>query len=103
VDHYETLQVSRAAEPEVIEKAYRALALKYHPDRAPDEDRSAATERFQGITEAYSVLSDPTRRAAYDRTLPDPGSRAWERFMDEGLLGLYRDWSRAKRRSDSAP
>ena len=36
--------------------------------------------------------------AAYDRTLPDPDSRAWERFMDDGLLGLYRDWAKAKRR-----
>ena len=98
MDHYETLQVSRSAEPEVIEKAYRALALKYHPDRVAEEARTDATARFQAITEAYSVLSDPPGRAAYDRTLPDPDSRAWERFMDDGLLGLYRDWAKAKRR-----
>ena len=98
MDHYETLQVSRRAEPEVIEKAYRALALKYHPDRTPAEGRAEATQRFQRITEAYSVLSDPAKRAAYDRTLPDDGTRAWERFMDDGLLGLYRDWAKAKRR-----
>ena len=98
MDHYETLQVSRAAEPEVIEKAYRVLALKYHPDRAPEQGRAQATRRFQSITEAYRVLSDPARRAAYDRTLPDDDARAWERFMDDGLLGLYRDWARAKRR-----
>jgi DnaJ-class molecular chaperone len=98
VDHYETLQVSRTAEPEVIDKAYRALALKYHPDRVSGQDRDEATRRFQRISEAYSVLSDPARRAAYDRTLPAEGARAWERFMDEGLLGLYRDWAKAKRR-----
>ena len=98
MDHYETLQVSRTAEPEVIDKAYRALSLKYHPDRVPAEGRAQATRRFQAITEAYTVLSDPTARAAYDRTLPDPGTRAWERFMDDGLLGLYRDWAKVKRR-----
>jgi DnaJ-class molecular chaperone len=98
VDHYETLQVSRSAEPEVIDKAYRALSLKYHPDRVAAGERTAATDRFQEIAEAYSVLSDPVARAAYDRTLPDEGSRAWERFMDDGLLGLYRDWAKAKRR-----
>ena len=98
MDHYETLQVSRSAEPEVIDKAYRALSLKYHPDRVAAAERADATERFRSIAAAYSVLSDPAARAAYDRTLPDEGSRAWERFMDDGLLGLYRDWAKAKRR-----
>ena len=98
MDHYETLQVSRTAEPEVIDKAYRALSMKYHPDRVDEDQREIATRYFQRVSEAYSVLSDPVKRAAYDRTLPDEGGRAWERFMDAGLLGLYQDWARARRR-----
>ena len=98
MDHYESLQVSRQAEPEVIDKAYRTLSMKYHPDRVDESGREAAAARFRRISEAYAVLSDPTRRAAYDRTLPDEGTRAWERFMDDGLLGLYKDWRKGKRR-----
>ena len=98
MDHYETLQVSRTAEPEVIDKAYRALSMKYHPDRASGDGQAAATRRFQAIAQAYAVLSDPVKRTAYDRTLPDEGGQAWERFMDDGLLGLYRDWAKAQRR-----
>lgn len=95
MDHYEVLQVSHNAEPEVIDKAYRALAAKYHPDRA-GSDRARATERMTQVNEAYAVLSDPVRRAAYDRGLPGHGHEAWERFMDAGLLGLFQDWRRAQ-------
>jgi molecular chaperone DnaJ len=97
-DYYEVLQVSRNAEPEVIEKAYKALAMKYHPDRAEAGAHVAATARLQRVNEAYSVLGDPAKRAVYDATLPGPGQHAWERFMDAGLLGLFTDWRRAQRR-----
>jgi molecular chaperone DnaJ len=75
-DYYEVLQVSRNAEPVVIEKAYKALAMKYHPDRAAAGVRDAATARLQRVNEAYSVLADPAKRAAYDATLPGPGQHA---------------------------
>ena len=65
-DYYEVLGVSRAAGDEEIKKAYRKLALKFHPDKNPD-DRHAAEERFKELVEAYQVLCDPERRGLYDR------------------------------------
>ncbi len=64
-DYYELLGVSRDATEEEIKKAYRKLALKYHPDRNPDD--KDAEEKFKEITEAYEVLRDPEARARYDR------------------------------------
>jgi molecular chaperone DnaJ len=64
-DYYEVLGVGRSASAEEVKKAYRKLALKHHPDRNPG-DRSAE-ERFKEASEAYQVLSDPERRAQYDR------------------------------------
>src|SRR5881296_1249170 len=65
-DYYEILGVSRSASEDDIKKAYRKLALRYHPDRNP-EDRHEAEERFKEISEAYQVLSDAERRSLYDR------------------------------------
>lgn len=64
-DYYEVLGVSKSATPEEIKKAYRQLALKYHPDRNPDDKN--AEEKFKEAAEAYSVLSDADKRARYDR------------------------------------
>src|SRR5262245_11084642 len=66
-DYYEVLQVSRHADAEVIQAAYRRLALKYHPDRNPAV--SAAQPWYKRINEAYEILNDPARRRAYDATL----------------------------------
>ena len=63
-DHYEVLQVHRTAHPDVIQAAYRRLALLYHPDRNPSNEATAMMAR---LNEAYEVLSDPKRRAKYDR------------------------------------
>lgn len=65
-DYYEVLGVERNASDQEIKSSYRKLAMQYHPDRNPD-NRDASTERFKQITEAYSVLADPQKRAAYDR------------------------------------
>jgi molecular chaperone DnaJ len=64
-DYYEVLGVGREAGDQEIKSSYRRLALQYHPDRNPDEP--TAEEKFKEASEAYSVLSDPQKRAAYDR------------------------------------
>ncbi len=64
-DYYEVLEVERTASSDEIKKAYRKLALKYHPDRNPDNP--AAEEIFKLGSEAYSVLSDPNKRPRYDQ------------------------------------
>jgi len=64
-DHYETLGVPRTASAEDIRKAYRDLALKYHPDRNPDD--KAAQEKFKKIQSAFDVLNDASKREMYDR------------------------------------
>jgi len=69
-DYYTTLGVARAATADQIKKAYRKLAVKYHPDKhsqAADAERAAAEQKFKDVSEAYEVLSDDQKRAAYDR------------------------------------
>ncbi len=72
-DFYEVLGVSREAGPEELKRAYRKLAQKYHPDANSGD--TAAEDRFKQISEAYSILSDPEKRAEYDevRRLVDSG------------------------------
>ncbi|MDY0058793.1 MAG: molecular chaperone DnaJ [Myxococcota bacterium] len=64
-DYYEVLEIPRSASPEEIKRAYRRLAMRYHPDRAQGEP--GAEDRFKEASEAYAVLSDPQRRLDYDR------------------------------------
>jgi molecular chaperone DnaJ len=64
-DHYEVLGVGRTAENGELKSAYRKLALKHHPDRNPGDP--GAAEKFKEASEAYAVLSDPEKRARYDR------------------------------------
>ena len=96
-DYYEILGIPRDASPEAVKKAYRGLALKWHPDRHQGAQRDAAEERFKRIAEAHEVLSDPEKRARYDRfgenwkhgqefTPPD-GSRTMSREEFEQAFG----------------
>ncbi len=65
-DYYEILGVDRSASDQELKSAYRKLAMQYHPDRNPDS-KQESEEKFKEITEAYGVLADAQKRAAYDR------------------------------------
>ncbi|XP_026232917.1 dnaJ homolog subfamily B member 2 isoform X2 [Anabas testudineus] len=77
VDYYNILGVSRTASQDDIKKAYRKLALKWHPDKNPD-NKEEAERKFKEVAEAYEVLSDKSKRDAYDRYGND-------RMRDTGL------------------
>ena len=66
-DYYETLGVDRSVSDDDLKKAYRKLARQHHPDlHTGDQQKKTAEEKFKEINEAYAVLSDPEKRAAYD-------------------------------------
>jgi molecular chaperone DnaJ len=73
-DYYEVLGIERSASAEDIKQAYRKLAMQWHPDRNPAPE---ATDRFREIAEAYAVLSDQTKRSAYDATGHAGVSERW--------------------------
>lgn len=66
-DYYEVLGVAKNATEEDIKKAYRKLAMKFHPDRNPGEGQKRAEEQFKEVKEAYEMLYDPQKRADYDQ------------------------------------
>lgn len=66
-DYYETLGVAKDASDSEIKKSYRKLALKYHPDKAPEEKKKEYEEKFKKISEAYRILSDKDKKAQYDQ------------------------------------
>lgn len=80
VDHYETLQLSANADRETVERVYRMLAKRYHPDNQASGDE----DRFKQVRLAYEVLSNPDTRAAYDATYEDERGREWKVFRQDG-------------------
>ena len=89
VDFYEVLQVSRDASDQELKANYRKLAMLYHPDRNPNNPE--AEEKFKECSEAYAVLSDPEKRAAYDRyghaAFQNGGAGAGNPFQGAGFQG----------------
>ncbi|MCS7016182.1 MAG: molecular chaperone DnaJ [Gemmatales bacterium] len=84
-DYYEVLGVARNATEEEIKRAFRELAKRYHPDRNPGDEEAA--KKFKEVSEAYEVLTDPEKRARYDRY---------------GFAGLEETWAPARRPSEVA-
>ena len=84
-DYYEVLGLAREAGDEDIKKAYRKLAIKYHPDKNPGD--KSAEEKFKEVGEAYEALSDPQKRAAYDQY----GHAAFDPRMRAGRGGGFHD------------
>ena len=92
---YELLEVSENASNEVIEKAYKVLAKKYHPDLQPVDKRKEAEEKMKQINEAYETLMDSNKRSEYDQGLErirkrEELEKRWEIIKDINKLPQHR-------------
>lgn len=88
MDYYKVLEVDKDASNEVIKKAYWVLSKKYHPD-SQRGDSELNYQRMRLINEAYDVLSDTNKRAAYNRR-----TQLWRLWLDDGLIGVANVWLR---------
>jgi curved DNA-binding protein CbpA len=85
VDYYEDLQVSPNADLETIERVFRLLAKRYHPDNS----RTGDADKFNIIFKSYRVLSDPEKRAAYDATYEGERARQWKVFSENSSTDSF--------------
>ena len=93
VEYYEFLGVSRDCNDQELKTAYRRLAMQFHPDRNPDNPE--AEEKFKQASEAYQVLSDPQKRAAYDRyghAGVSGGGSGFEGFTNADVGDIFGDF-----------
>ena len=95
-DYYEVLGVAKNASDEEIKKAYRKLAMKHHPDRNPDD--KGAEEKFKEAKQAYEILSDSDKRAAYDQfghagvdQQAGMGGGGWRRRFSDAFSDIFGD------------
>src|SRR6266545_1393588 len=98
-DYYEVLGVERSATEEEVKRAYRKLAVKFHPDKNPDDPH--AEEKFKELGEAYDVLIDPDKRAAYDRfghAAFAPGGAGFGRGVFHDPFEIFREVFTFRRR-----
>ena len=84
-NYYEILEVNKNASPEIIDKAYKTLAKKYHPDLQSEENKKQGEEIFKQINEAYEVLSNEEKRKQYDITIEENNS------LNEQIEELYHE------------
>lgn len=87
VDHYETLHLSQNADAETVERVYRMLAKRYHPDNAASGD----ADKFRDVQEAYEILLDPERRAEFDVLYDTDNTMQWQIFGKEAAIGGRED------------
>jgi len=93
-DYYKILGIARTADVVEIKKAYRRLAMRYHPDRHPNDRQSE--EKFKEINEAFQVLGDPGRRSRYDQI--DASYRQWHRTGSSSGGFNWEEWATANRK-----
>ena len=95
-DYYETLGVERGADADSLKRAYRKLAMQWHPDRNPNNPE--AEQKFKELSEAYDVLRDDQKRAAYDRFghaafenggRPGPGAGGFSFDFGSGFADIF--------------
>ena len=87
IDYYEILQVNPNADPDTIERVFRLLAKRYHPDNKSTGDAG----RFTQLSEAHSVLSDPEKRANYDAGYESDKQKQWSIFLESPVSGEDED------------
>ena len=91
-DYYEDLQISPNADIETLERVYRLLAKRYHPDNG----QTGRAEKFDLITQAYQVLSKPEKRAAYDATYEKTKARQWKALSGASSSQGFKDDTRLR-------
>lgn len=91
-DYYEDLQISPNADNETLERVYRLLAKRYHPDNG----QTGSSEKFDLITQAYQILSKPEKRAAYDATYEEAKARQWKALSGASSSRGFKDDTRLR-------